>query len=245
MRSDRPHTDLGQTDDEVMITESHSESSTRSRPRPGSVLCLFGLDGSGKTTISKRLVESLKREGFEAVYAHPKLGMRPWTSECVDAAAPIGEINGRWERGRLGRSGIRLLAYVLLAENWLTIQMKVRRQIAKGKVVVVERYWPDSFVDLVVDFGLSFEKAQKMVGLLQVSAPSEYFLLDVPVDVALTRKPGPYTSEYLSRRNALYQRLTKAIGATRIDTQEALEPTVNKMLHHAFQGKEDSSCQQS
>ena len=41
----------------------------------GFFICLEGLDGSGKTTHSKKLVQNLKYEGFEAIYTtEPSIG---------------------------------------------------------------------------------------------------------------------------------------------------------------------------
>ena len=210
-----------------------------------SLICLFGLDGSGKTTIAKRIVESLRSEGFNVVYAHPKLGMRIWVSESVDDAVPIGEIRVRRTSEGLWRIGVILLACVLLVENWLTIQMRVKLQISRGKVVVVERYWPDSLVDLAVDFGMTFEKARRMTKPLDVRAPSEYFHLDTPTQIALARKPGPYTFEYLNRRDEAYRKLAKAIGATVVDAQETPEQIVNHVLHQILNNGEELPCQQS
>ena len=232
-------------DDNAVIMGTHKRPLTQGRDMSGFVLCLFGLDGSGKTTVAKRLVECLRKEEIDAVYAHPKLGMRTWTSESIDNAMPIGEIRTRNESKRTRTNGSRMLAYALLAENWLTVQMRVRSQLVKGKVVVVERYWPDSLVDLVVDFSFPFESAKKMAALLQVKAPSKYFMLDVPIQVALSRKSGPYSSDYLARRDEIYRRLANAIGAARIDTQENLELTMNHVLHHIYNGREKWPCQRS
>lgn len=228
--------------DEAEIGAIHKLPLRQRRDMLGSVVCLFGIDGSGKTTVAKRLVESLKREGMDAVYAHPKLGMRTWIPESIDDTTPIGEAR---PEGRARTSGLKLLAYLLLAENWLTIQLRVRWQIARGRVVVVERYWPDSLVDLVVDFGFPFGNARKMATLLQVATPSKYFMLDAPIQAALVRKPGPYSSDYLARRDETYRRLAKAIGATRIDTQGNLERTMHVVLNHIFNGGEEWPCRQS
>jgi len=96
--------------------------------RQGFLICIEGLDASGKTTQARRLVRNLKRRGFEAVY----------TTEPSS-----GEI-GRFIRERILQRRKRVPSVVealLFAVDRIDhVERRIKPALQEGKVVVCDRY---------------------------------------------------------------------------------------------------------
>ena len=92
----------------------------------GLLIALEGIDGSGKTTIAKMIVESLNRRGIEARY----------TME------PTRSLFGRILRSMALESGVdpRLEALLFAADRIHHLEKVVKPLLARGVIVVSDRY---------------------------------------------------------------------------------------------------------
>lgn len=97
--------------------------------RKGILIAIEGLDGSGKTTISKALVEWMRSRGFNAIYT-----AEPSTS-------PIGElIRSEIISSRIRRDS-RIEALLFAADRLWHVLYEIEPSLNEGRVVVTDRYY--------------------------------------------------------------------------------------------------------
>jgi len=138
----------------------------------GVLIVLDGIDGTGKTTQAKRLLGTLKKKGFDAVYFREPSDS-PWGREIKRKAA---------------------LADSLSAEEELDLFQKDRKEniaknlkpaLAQNKIVVLDRYYY-STIAYQGARGISPLMIQKMNEEFAVK-PDLVFILDMPPREGLER----------------------------------------------------------
>jgi dTMP kinase len=148
-------------------------------PRP-LFISLDGLDGTGKSTQCRLLAEWLRKQGQEVV-------------ECAD---PGGTAVGNAIRDLLldSRQDMSLPCEALLfmaSRAQLTAEV-IRPALAAGQTVLADRYLLANVVYQGHAGGLDPDKLWE-IGRLATGGllPDLTFVLDLPVDVALSRRTGP------------------------------------------------------
>jgi len=145
----------------------------------GIFVVLEGGDGSGKSTQAARLVGRLREAGREVVATR-----EPGATEV--GASIRGLV--------LGGGGIdpRTEALLIAADRAEHVAEVIRPALARGAVVVSDRYIPSSLAYQGVARGLGVDEIARLsdwaTGGLQ---PDVVVLLDVPPDVAVRRRAGP------------------------------------------------------
>jgi dTMP kinase len=94
----------------------------------GKFICIEGIDGSGKTTQAKKLVENLQDRGYDAVY----------TTEPSDGK--VGKLIRDFVLSREDRIPIALEALLFAADRVDHIEAVVEPLLKQGKIVVCDRY---------------------------------------------------------------------------------------------------------
>jgi dTMP kinase len=105
-------------------------------PKPkgkGVFLCIEGVDGSGKTTQTKKLVKNLCQSGFDAVY----------TTEPT--SGKIGKLIRSFVLDRKDRVSIALEALLFAADRVDHVETVIKPFLKQGKIVVCDRYVYSSF----------------------------------------------------------------------------------------------------
>ena len=97
-------------------------------PRRGALICIEGIDASGKTTQAHRLVKNLRLKGFDAVY----------TTE--PSSGKVGRLIRRYVLDREKRVPIALEALLFAADRVDHISTEVKPSLEKGKIVICDRY---------------------------------------------------------------------------------------------------------
>jgi dTMP kinase len=171
----------------------------------GRLIVLEGIDGSGTTTQTERLVEHLRRRGRTAV------------STREPSAGPIGRLLREVLLGqhRLSRDVSldgRTMALLFAADRFDHLQREVEPLLTAGNDVVSDRY-------LMSSLAYQAEEADReWVALLArgVRQPDLTILLDIPVEVAAQRRllagrpEERYDADsYLSRVAENYRRLAR------------------------------------
>lgn len=224
------------------------------------IICFTGIDGSGKTLQARLLVERLNAAGYPASYAWtggraylsrpliwlgkgllraPRVGASAERADGADRAA------GRTRRATgyeayLGstkrlfrRPWVRALwRQVTLAEHTAEILAAVLPPLARGRIVVCDRYIYDSLIGIAVLAGLGpaeIPAAMAVPPLYRVPRPALWFLLDLPAEAAFARRDDVVDVAFLERRAPLYRAAAAVLDARVLDataTPEAIAAEV-------------------
>jgi len=140
--------------------------------RKGWLICVEGLDKSGKTTQSRLLVEALVNMGFEAVY----------TSE--PSSGEIGRFIKRYVLHRRRRLPATVEALLFAADRVDHIEREVKPMLDEGKIVVLDRYLYSS---LAYQGAAGLDLKWIMEINKMAPKPDLAIYLDVPVEVIMMR----------------------------------------------------------
>lgn len=175
----------------------------------GRLIVLEGIDGSGTTTQTERLVAHLRQQGRTAVSTREPSG------------GPIGRLLREVLLGQHRMPGGapvdgRAMALLFAADRLDHLQREVEPNLTEGSDVVSDRY-------LMSSLAYQAEEADReWVALLArgVSPPDLTILLDIPVAVAAQRRllagrpEERYDADsYLGRVADNYRRLARAAGS--------------------------------
>jgi dTMP kinase len=175
----------------------------------GRLIVLEGIDGSGTTTQTERLVACLRQQGRTAVSTREPSG------------GPIGRLLrevllGQHRMPAGGSVDGRTMALLFAADRLDHLQREVEPILAEGSDVVSDRY-------LMSSLAYQAEEADReWVALLArgVRPPDLTILLDIPVELAAQRRhlagrpEERYDADsYLGRVADNYRRLARAAGS--------------------------------
>ncbi|RLE76818.1 MAG: hypothetical protein DRZ80_00335 [Thermoprotei archaeon] len=176
------------------------------------LICFIGIDGSGKTTLAKEFVRVLKERGVNAIYGYNTYKptfIKPILFLAKKIFLKDDEIKEYYnKRNKTLRKGFVSKVYVIfsLVDYIIQTTFKVSLPYILGKVVVCDRYVHDFFVNAYVEAGYSnIDMIEKMYKILP--KPDFVFLVDVPEDVAFSRKSDVPFLEYLKERRKIYLKL--------------------------------------
>ena len=140
--------------------------------RRGRLICIEGLDKSGKTTQSHLLVKALKNKGFEAVYTtEPSVG-------------EVGRFIKRYVLQRRWRIPVSIEALLFAADRIDHVEREIKPMIEEGKMVVSDRYVYSSLAYQGAA-GLDIEWIKEINKL--IPSPDLAIYLDVPVEIIIER----------------------------------------------------------
>jgi thymidylate kinase len=210
------------------------------RPRRGAVIAFSGLDGSGKSTQARHLADALERLGFDvgvlwtSVASHPAwLGIlaRAAKGSLAVLARAVGRsvepdlsaaaLRGSEDAGKAIRRRSDLLTFswstIVTLRVALHIARKTWPRLARGQVVICDRYTLDSCAHLAYQYG---EKRSYRVQLallrLLCPTPERAYFLDVDPAIAARRKPE-FRVEQNEARARIYREKAVALGVHVLD----------------------------
>jgi thymidylate kinase len=204
--------------------------SARRRSHRRVVIAFSGLDGSGKSSQAQALRSTLERLGYDAVVVWSRLSYNPslnWIARPIKSlfSGRRGKTvtrDGVALSGRELRQSSRLMttvwAGVVALANGLTHRRIVRYHQRRGVIVICDRYLLDSAVHLRFRYGpedaLSWQK--RIARLLSPPATRAYYI-DVPPEVALSRKAEQYELPQLTLQAGLYRQEHASLGVRKLD----------------------------
>jgi len=142
-------------------------------PQAGVFICFEGIDGSGKTSHSRFVVDHLKSVGYDAVY----------TTEPTRYSVPGRTLRESFFAPQ--RLPVEEEFRLFLEDRIIHLKDEVIPQLKNGKIVVTDRYYFSSVAyqgSRGLDWRYILEENEK-VSLV----PDIVLLLDLPVDVAISR----------------------------------------------------------
>ena len=148
-------------------------------PRP-LFISLDGLDGTGKSTQCRLLAEWLRKQGQEVV-------------ECADpGGTPVGDAIRDLLLGRRHDMSLPCEALLFMASRAQLTAEVIRPALETGRTVVADRYLLANVVYQGHAGGLDPDQLWE-IGRLATGglAPDLTLVLDLPAEVALSRRTGP------------------------------------------------------
>ena len=183
-------------------------------------MAIEGVDGSGKTTQAKMLVDRLKKEGYEAMYVQPIfILLNILTRSKNNDVAPISprkartsQMSNPYKHGKRFFSKklfIGLLGYPYALASYIFM----RFYLCRNKIVVCDRYFYQFFFDL---FGNWSEKVIKIF-----PRPDITFFLDGDLDIFYSRMDDSFdahvSKDYYLEVINLYRRISQKYSFIQID----------------------------
>lgn len=190
------------------------------------LVCLVGIDGSGKTTLAKGLVQMLCAHGVEASYLWGGFAGFTLLGPLV---ALVKAIVIDYERdmehveikGRVPKSGFVSRVYhgLLLFDYVLQAFFRIRLPLAFGRSVICDRY----IYDLTTTIGVVLDySADRTLSLLDrcltfLPKPDLVYLVDLPEALAYERKDDIVSIDFLSVRRGVFLQMARQHGMAILD----------------------------
>lgn len=216
------------------------------RTQPSMLISLSGIDGSGKTRQAQALREAfttcevkanyvwmrgstsrwlnrVKRVGETALGSHFKGGTQV-TDRSVERRQRIRNIDNRWVR-----MAYRWLHFLELA---LFYQARVTIPLVLGRVVICDRYIVDhvaDWMDLLGDRQASKSCPAHLLKLV-TPTPSVGVLLEVPAEVALSRRDGEFPRQSIETRIEMIRALAESHKLQSVDANRPIEQVSEELV---------------
>ncbi len=199
------------------------------RFRRPAVVALSGLDGSGKSTQARLLVDTLERIGIPGAVEWAKLGedRRLWAirrfgtrllsplARAESTPAPAGEpAVGKQIRQASGTVST-VWATIACASSIWTYRRQVARYRGRAEILVYDRYILDAAVHLRWRYGARGASASRLTRALVALAPTPLaaYYLELPADAAQQRKLEDRVQDLADHATLYRKQLASAAGA--------------------------------
>lgn len=198
-----------------------------SRRQRGLFFVFEGIDGSGKSTVVKRLAGELRNRGFDV----------------LETCEPTGSEWGRKIRriAAEGRAGISPSkeAWYFIKDRRLHVEEEIKPALESGKIVLCDRYY---FSAIAYQGALGLSKRE----ICRINeeehhfpVPDRVFFLDVPLEAALARitgnrpegaNAGYEKKEFLEKVKAIFDSTMEGSNFVRVDATQPPEKVGDAIL---------------
>lgn len=191
------------------------------------LICLIGVDGTGKTTHAHALVQQIRSGKRKCVYR--------WFHYARLLSLPLlayarlrglsrykiveGQKYGCWDF-KCSFLLCHVFPWIMLADVFLFALIKIRLPLLLGYTIVADRYVHDILIDIMLGIGEP-QLHQRKVGRLfrrLVPRDSAVVLLDVDNEKLKMRRDDLRNDEILETRAGHYRRLAHDMGISIINT---------------------------
>jgi len=180
------------------------------------LIVFCGMDGSGKTTLAKKVVEFFKKQGlkFEFIHAH---------------GYSISQNSFGLDEERVNRLKylFRLLIPFAFLDNLFTYYFKYK-PILRNKVLICDRYFYDKVARMMY-YGICNKFIAKIY-LRLLPSPDFAFFLDASSKDVYKRK-GEHSEKNLSYYRKMYRFIAKYLNAPVIDTNQPVNVCYKEILN--------------
>jgi thymidylate kinase len=202
------------------------------------LLSLSGLDGAGKSSHARALLEA-----FEAGHVHSRIlwtriGDTPMLRLLRSARKRYDQSKGTTVSRTFSRSGWRLALWALVASaDYAAWLQSVRWRLWRGDVVIVDRYLCDFEVELGIRLQNAPHLAAALMGALRLLAPTPQraYLLQLDPSLSRNRKPDCDFRDLdpldMQRR---YDALVDRYSLRTFDASRSFEDLATELVHDAM-----------
>ena len=193
-------------------------------------ITIEGPEGSGKTTVAKRVVEALENEGYKVMYTREPGG--------VGIAEKIRDIILDVNNTNLDP---RSEALLYAASRMQHLSERVLPALKDGKVVICDRFLDSSLAYQGYARGIGFDDVLRANSFALDYLPGLTIFIDVTPDVALKRLSGRDKTDRLDlEKNDFHQRVYEGYHAVmnmypervvRVDGNQCLEDVVKDCIN--------------
>ena len=201
-----------------------------------SIICFFGPDGSGKTTIAKALMKELKSKGFKVIVSWMR-GTHTLASLLAKLLSQFNAFKGS-DNPYYGISipnGMKRIWQLIEFVSVLPI-LFIRFMLPRflGYIIVAERYLPDFLVWVSLttrDTGYLRSLEAKFMLTLSIKADVKIYMTASETEL-VRRRSGEVDHEFLRKQLKLYDNMAELIRAYKIDTTgRGVEETLGCLLN--------------
>lgn len=213
------------------------------------LICFTGIDGSGKTTQAKLLVDWLASIGVKSMYVWSRGAVRTIRSILLfigrsalgTSAAEITNNKRSYNEYQSRKSKLlenpfvrTMWSVMTYFEHLVQINLDIRRNMRDRNVVVCDRYIWDSTIDLAV---LNHKAPEWLMGGLNrfmrklIPWPNLTVFLDIPPEEAMKRKNDIPSYEYIRQRVDLYRYFAECNALSAINGCEDVNEIQNRIKH--------------
>lgn len=187
----------------------------------GLLVAIEGLDGSGKTTVSKALVSWFKNKGFNAIY----------TAEPSNS--PIGMLIKEKIIGGEFRKDPRVEALLFAADRLWHLIYEIEPLLSNGVIVITDRYYYSSIAyQGALNANIDWIKTINAYA----RKPDIAVYIDITPEEALERKRKAglkrlfENTEYLRKVRQIYLKLVREGELHMINGMKPLDRVVNEVI---------------
>jgi len=185
----------------------------------GYLIVFEGIDGSGKTTVAKKLLEKLSELGYKAHYTY-----EPWES-------PFSKLLQSFK----GKVSPLIEALLLAADRYYHVTNDIVPKLKEGYVVLLDRY----FYSSIAYQGARGADPSWVKELNRyVVKPDLIIYLDVALDIALNRLKGKGSkwgyfekTELLIKVKEIYESMIESEGFIVVDANRSLNEVVDECFN--------------
>jgi thymidylate kinase len=203
----------------------------------GFLICIVGIDGSGKTTLSNKVTDLLTQRNVRNKQIY--LGWRNFNSAPFKMIATLikkgsgGSFNAA-DNHRVTTQKIKhagFFKFAVMVDYCLTTISRMFIPLLTRTTVVCDRYFFDVLINTGVDLGESEQRICRSIyrwGHV-FPKPALLILLDVPVEVAYERKDDIPAVDYLTEHRKIFLSLATKFGMIVLDgtrSSETLESVI-------------------
>lgn len=207
--------------------------------KKGSLICIMGIDGSGKTTLSNLFIEKMKQSNKRWDYVWCKFGnngslLRKILSKLSFLILEKNTKNSDFQGKKPIKKNTLSLFYMyfLLLFHYFEILTKIKFPILFHKNIICDRYLADTIVDLCLEFGCSYDYAVKLVNkFIFVPKPDVQFYISVPVKIAYERKKEN-SKDYLKSKEETYNKYVNKNQIILLNGEKNLEELLQDIINH-------------
>jgi thymidylate kinase len=197
-------------------------------------VAIEGVDGCGKTTQAKMLVDRLKKSEYETMYIRPVYllldSIRLRTPEKKKWASPRrAKVSAVTNKNKTKKSVIiRRALMCLLGYPYALAIYIFMKLISRNNIIVCDRYFYQFFFDL---YGQFCEKV-----LIFFPLPDITFFLDVDLDLFHSRMDNSFDASvdrvYYTNVIILYRKIAQKYGFNQIDANLDMKAINDVMFTH-------------